>query len=34
MLLGVEIPEILLSPDSRVLPIKAEMALQAYGIKG
>lgn len=34
MLLGVEIPEILLSPDSRVLPIKAEMALQAYGLKG
>ena len=33
-LLGVDIPEILLSPDSRVLPIKAEMALQAYGVKG
>lgn len=33
MLLGLEIPEILLSPDSRVLAIKAEMALQAYGLK-
>lgn len=32
-LLGIDIPEILLSPDSRVLPIKAEMALQAYGLK-
>ncbi|WP_244181548.1 HPr kinase/phosphorylase [Blastomonas natatoria] len=33
MLLGLDIPEILLSPDSRVLAIKAEMALQAYGLK-
>jgi HPr kinase/phosphorylase len=32
-LLGLDIPEILLSPDSRVLAIKAEMALQAYGLK-
>lgn len=34
MILGVAIPEILVSPDSHVLPIKAEMALQAYGLKG
>jgi serine kinase of HPr protein (carbohydrate metabolism regulator) len=33
MLLGLAMPEILLSPDSRVLAIKAEMALQAYGLK-
>lgn len=33
MILGIALPEILLSPDSRVLPIKAEMALQAYGLK-
>jgi len=34
VVLGQAIPEILLSPDSLVLPIKAEMALQAYGLKG
>lgn len=34
MILGLAIPEIQLSPDSAVLPIKAEMALQAYGLKG
>ncbi len=34
MILGVAVPEILLSPESAVLPIKAEMALQAYGLKG
>lgn len=33
-LLGLAIPHILLSPDSKVLAIKAEMALQAYGLKG
>ena len=33
-ILGIAIPQILLSPDSTVLAIKAEMALQAYGVKG
>lgn len=33
-ILGVAIPHILLTPDSAVLAIKAEMALQAYGLKG
>lgn len=33
-ILGHAIPEILLSPDSAILPLKAEMALQAYGLKG
>ncbi|WP_017670584.1 HPr kinase/phosphatase C-terminal domain-containing protein [Blastomonas sp. AAP53] len=33
-IMGIGIPEILLAPDSHVLPIKAEMALQAYGMKG
>lgn len=32
-ILGIAIPEILLTPDSKVLAIKAEMALQAYGLK-
>ena len=32
-LLGIDIPEILMSPDSRALAIKSEMALQAYGLK-
>ncbi|MDM7967116.1 HPr kinase/phosphorylase [Blastomonas fulva] len=34
VILGVAIPQILLTPDSHVLPIKAEMALHAYGLKG
>lgn len=34
IVLGLAIPHILLSPDSKVLAIKAEMALQAYGLKG
>lgn len=34
VILGIAIPQILLSPDSRVLAIKAEMALHAYGLKG
>lgn len=33
VILGVGIPEILLAPESHVLAIKAEMALQAYGVK-
>ena len=33
IILGVGVPEILLAPDSQVLAIKAEMALQAYGVK-
>jgi serine kinase of HPr protein (carbohydrate metabolism regulator) len=33
-ILDIAIPEILLNPDSTILPIKAEMALQAYGLKG
>lgn len=33
-ILGVAIPEILLTPDSAILAIKAEMALQAYGLQG
>ena len=32
-ILGVAIPQIMLTPDSAVLAIKAEMALQAYGLK-
>lgn len=34
VILGIAVPEILLSPESQVLAIKAEMALQAYGVKG
>lgn len=34
VILGIGIPEILIAPDSSVLAIKAEMALQAYGVKG
>ncbi len=34
VILGVAIPQILLAPESHVLAIKAEMALQAYGLKG
>lgn len=34
VILGVAIPQILLTPDSAVLAIKAEMALHAYGLKG
>lgn len=34
VILGIAIPQILLSPDSTVLAIKAEMALHAYGLKG
>lgn len=33
VILGVAIPQIGLTPDSRVLAIKAEMALHAYGLK-
>jgi HPr kinase/phosphorylase len=33
-ILGIAIPQILLTPDSAVLAIKAEMALHAYGLKG
>lgn len=33
VILGIAIPQILLSPDSNVLPIKVEMALHAYGLK-
>ncbi len=34
VILGVGVPEIMLAPESHVLAIKAEMALQAYGVKG
>lgn len=33
-ILGLCIPELLVSPGSEVLAIKAELALQAYGLKG
>lgn len=33
-ILGLAIPHIVLSPDSRVLAIKAEMALRTYGLPG
>lgn len=33
-ILGLSIPELLMTPASSVLAIKAEMALQAYGLKG
>jgi HPr kinase/phosphorylase len=33
-ILGISIPEVVLEPGSSVLAIKAEMALQAYGLKG
>lgn len=33
VILGIAIPQIGLTPDSKVLAIKAEMALHAYGLK-